>query len=130
MNERTEKKKGTNRIFLKSLQVISEVKMAVTQKDSQKKDSNKENSNENAKTNPKVNELEIGASVTAQRTDGSWHPANVVHRRTNPDTTQTEYYVHYEGFNRRLDEWVKSDRIKRAQDRHEVVTRAVNADGE
>ena len=99
--------------------------MAVTQKDSQKKDNNKENSIENAKTNA----LEIGASVTAQRADGSWHPANVVHRRTNPDTTQTEYYVHYEGFNRRLDEWVKSDRIKRQQDRHEAVTRTVNNDG-
>jgi hypothetical protein len=25
---------------------------------------------------------------------------------------QFEYYVHYEGFNRRLDEWVKRDRIR------------------
>ena len=106
-----------------------EVKMAVTQKDSQKKDSNKENSGENAKPNAEVIELKVGASVTAQRADGSWHPANVVHRRNNADTSQTEYYVHYEGFNRRLDEWVKSDRIKKAQDRHEAVIRTTNADG-
>ena len=27
-----------------------------------------------------------------------------------------EYYVHYEGFNRRLDEWVNRDRIKSPDD--------------
>ena len=55
------------------------------------------------------------------------------HRRKIPDTVQTEYYVHYEGFNRRLDEWVKSDRIKRQQDRDNsprVSTTPINADGE
>ena len=53
------------------------------------------------------------------------------HRRKIPDTVQTEYYVHYEGFNRRLDEWVKSDRIKRQQDRDNsrVSTTPINADG-
>merc|ERR1712029_843477 len=79
-------------------------KMAVTPANSQKKE-NKENNGENQNKN---NELDIGASITAKRADGSWHSANVVHRRTNPDTQETEYYVHYEGFNRRLDEWIKS----------------------
>ncbi len=102
--------------------------MAVTQKEpSQKKDNNKENNVENSKPKQpscsKPNELEIGASITAKRADGSWHAANVVHQRTNPDTDETEYYVHYEGFNRRLDEWIKSDRIKRQEDlQNEVVT--------
>ena len=100
--------------------------MAVPQKESQKKENNKENSENSTK---QKNELEIGANVKAQRSDGSWHSANVVHRRKNPETVQTEYYVHYEGFNRRLDEWVQSDRIKREKDRDNVVTRTVNADG-
>lgn len=98
--------------------------MAVTQKESaQKKESNKENNADNAEE--ALEQLEIGASITAKRTDGSWHAANVVHRRTNPDTDETEYYVHYDGFNRRLDEWIKSDRIKsKRQESDEIV--AVN----
>ena len=92
--------------------------MAVTPANSQKKE-NKENNGENQNKN---NELDIGASITAKRADGSWHSANVVHRRTNPDTHETEYYVHYEGFNRRLDEWIKSDRIKLQADDSEPVT--------
>jgi len=104
--------------------------MAVTQKESQKKENNKENSEKNSSKHHE--QLEIGANVKAQRADGSWHSANVVHRRKIPDTVQTEYYVHYEGFNRRLDEWVKSDRIKRQQDRDNsrVSTTPINADGD
>merc|ERR1711976_554223 len=92
--------------------------MAVTPANSQKKE-NKEN---NAENQNKSNDLDIGASITAKRGDGSWHAANVVHRRTNADTQETEYYVHYEGFNRRLDEWIKSDRIKLQEDDGEPVT--------
>ena len=29
-----------------------------------------------------------------------------------PDQDLYEYYIHYENFNRRLDEWVKRDRIR------------------
>ena len=114
--------------------------MAVTSnsKDSSKKEAvNKENgggeigkksSSATNGSSANLNDLEIGASITAKRTDGSWHSANVVHRRTNPDTNETEYYVHYEGFNRRLDEWIKSDRIKFSQDKDQVVPIANEAD--
>ena len=103
---------------IKKFVKLQKVKMAVTPANSQKKE-NKENNGENQNKN---NELDIGASITAKRADGSWHSANVVHRRTNPDTQETEYYVHYEGFNRRLDEWIKSDRIKLQADDNEPVT--------
>ena len=92
--------------------------MAVTSANSQKKE-NKENTAENQN---KANELDSGARVTAKRADGSWHQANVVQVRVNQDTKETEYYVHYEGFNRRLDEWIKSDRIKLSEDDGEAVT--------
>ena len=84
-----------------------------------------------------------------RRADGTWHPAEVIHRRLisengnicdiphgnseisessgfktengNVDTKQEkketgqdpyEYYIHYENFNRRLDEWVRRDRMR------------------
>jgi len=108
--------------------------MAVTSnnKESSKKEANKENSTaEASKNGDKKIDLEIGAIITAKRADGSWHTANVVQRRTNSETNQTEYYVHYEGFNRRLDEWIKSDRIKEPnKDGSETVSSQINNDGE
>lgn len=93
--------------------------------------------------------IEIGANMNVRRADGTWHPAEVIHRRLISesgnvlDNTQVnletsvmsdvkeeivnenkksskheldqdlyEYYIHYENFNRRLDEWVKRDRIR------------------
>jgi len=95
---------------------------------------------------PKLEPIEVGARMTVKRSDGSWHPAEVIHRRLiaegdgagclsaaapsapapkvkKIDTTKAgasddtstdkyEYYVHYSGFNRRLDEWVRRDRVR------------------
>lgn len=33
-------------------------------------------------------------------------PAEIIQTRFNDSVQQYEYYVHYEGYNRRLDEWV------------------------
>lgn len=33
-------------------------------------------------------------------------PAEIIQSRYNDLERQYEYYVHYEGYNRRLDEWV------------------------
>lgn len=74
---------------------------------------NSENIENSAPTSTTLGEpFEIGTCLSVQRADGSWHPAEVIHRRRNDTTGQYEYYVHYDGFNRRLDEWVKRDRIK------------------
>jgi len=124
---------------------------------------NKENSesgagNETPKSN--MDPIEIGARLTVQRSDNSWHTAEVIHRRlivegrdtttldgpsnvkikktekggsgdgvpveSKPDQAKHsstddgedryEYYVHYSGFNRRLDEWVRRDRMKSAEE--------------
>lgn len=57
-------------------------------------------------------ELKIGEAYRVRKQDGSWHPATIIQTRLdcfkNP-----EYYVHYDGINRRLDQWVSRDRIKR-----------------
>ncbi|XP_058053545.1 histone acetyltransferase KAT8-like [Anopheles bellator] len=56
--------------------------------------------------------LVIGDDYMVQRQDGSWHPAQLIQSRQNPcDPKQQEYYIHYEGLNRRLDQWVTRDRI-------------------
>lgn len=40
----------------------------------------------------------------------SLDPAEVLHSRFNDAEHLFEYYVHYEGYNRRLDQWVPRDR--------------------
>ncbi|XP_052862876.1 histone acetyltransferase KAT8-like [Anopheles cruzii] len=56
--------------------------------------------------------LVIGDDYMVQRQDGSWHQAQLIQSRQNPcDPKQQEYYIHYEGLNRRLDQWVTRDRI-------------------
>lgn len=97
--------------------------------------------------------IEIGANINIHRADGTWHPAEVIHRRlisessnicdtsqVTSDSAETlsikveckndvvttdkrgtesdpyEYYIHYENFNRRLDEWVKRDRMRPLDD--------------
>ena len=40
----------------------------------------------------------------------SLESAEVIERRFNKATGFHEYYVHYEGSNRRLDEWVSKDK--------------------
>ena len=48
-----------------------------------------------------------------RRTDKHWYQGRIldIKNRTKGRVNQTEFYVHYENFNRRLDEWVSLDRI-------------------
>lgn len=55
--------------------------------------------------------LDIGEHYLVRRTDDSWQPAQIIQTRYNNNESCYEYYVHYEGFDRRLDEWVSRDRI-------------------
>lgn len=57
-------------------------------------------------------ELKIGESYLVKKQDNEWHPATII--QTRPDAFKnTEYYIHYDGINRRLDQWVTRDRVKR-----------------
>eukprot|EP00091_Calanus_sinicus_P011783 TRINITY_DN2658_c0_g1_i5.p1 TRINITY_DN2658_c0_g1~~TRINITY_DN2658_c0_g1_i5.p1 ORF type:complete len:395 (-),score=133.85 TRINITY_DN2658_c0_g1_i5:58-1242(-) len=51
-----------------------------------------------------------------RRADNTWCQAEVIQKRVNEVENQYEYYVHYENFNRRLDEWVLRDRIMASYD--------------
>ncbi|XP_066905990.1 histone acetyltransferase KAT8 [Halyomorpha halys] len=55
--------------------------------------------------------IQIGHHYMVKRKDNVWVKAEVIQRRFNKQGKFTEYYVHYDSLNRRLDEWVPSDRI-------------------
>ncbi|XP_048709742.2 histone acetyltransferase KAT8 isoform X2 [Caretta caretta] len=55
--------------------------------------------------------VEIGETYLCRRADGTWHSAEVIQSRLNEQEAREEYYVHYVGFNRRLDEWVDKNRL-------------------
>ncbi|XP_059098789.1 histone acetyltransferase KAT8-like [Tigriopus californicus] len=67
-------------------------------------------------THDDESEIAIGDNLNVKRTDGTWHMAEVVHERFNSHSQTHEYYVHYDGFNRRLDEWVTRARIRVADE--------------
>lgn len=41
----------------------------------------------------------------------TWHRAEIVSIRNEDSLEKVEFYVHYEGYNKRLDEWVKLDKL-------------------
>ena len=55
--------------------------------------------------------IPVGSHVTVQRGDGQLHTCEVIERLCE-DNLEWKYYVHYEGLNRRLDEWVASYRVQ------------------
>ncbi|CAL8143599.1 unnamed protein product [Orchesella dallaii] len=58
-------------------------------------------------------QLEVGDHYLVKRNDNQWYPAEVIQCRLIEDgkPDEYEYYVHYDGYNRRLDEWVPRNRI-------------------
>lgn len=55
-------------------------------------------------------DIQIGQTYTIQRQDGTLHEAVVIQTRETEDKNK-EFYVHYPGLNRRLDQWVTIDHI-------------------
>ncbi|KAF9609878.1 hypothetical protein IFM89_018963 [Coptis chinensis] len=57
--------------------------------------------------------IQVGARIMCQWRDEKYHPAEIIERRKLKDGGPHcyEYYVHYTEYNRRLDEWVKVERI-------------------
>lgn len=57
-------------------------------------------------------EISTGDVYLIRRSDGDVYPAQIIQTRCNEnDFANSEFYVHYVGLNRRLDEWVRRDRI-------------------
>ncbi|KAI1292005.1 Histone acetyltransferase KAT8 [Halotydeus destructor] len=73
------------------------------------------NSKTTTKNEGKENEydptVDIGEHFLVQRSDNTWHSAEIIEARNNSKEGSYEYYVHYDGLNRRLDEWVNRCRV-------------------
>ncbi|XP_035221173.1 histone acetyltransferase KAT8-like [Stegodyphus dumicola] len=86
---------------------IEKKKMSTNIQNSSAQNSRSNHSIQNGETRPK-----IGEHYLVQRSDGTWHSAEVIQiRASEQGGDRYEYYVHYLGCNRRLDEWVLSDRF-------------------
>jgi histone acetyltransferase MYST1 len=55
--------------------------------------------------------LELGAKLLCKWRDVGVKACEVIERKQDEETGEWRYYVHYEGLNRRLDEWVPLDRF-------------------
>ncbi|XP_077541646.1 histone acetyltransferase KAT8-like [Haemaphysalis longicornis] len=126
-------------------QIIAQAKESPQEKD--KRFQNNENTNLNANKSFGANEknrnrppgkeptimegaLEIGEHYMVRRCDDTWHPAEIIQvRPCEQDEGKWEYYVHYEGYNRRLDEWVDKDRFNlTASQKEEMKNPMVQSD--
>jgi len=56
-------------------------------------------------------DIEIGGTYMVRKADDLWCLAEVIQKRSSEHSGRFEYYVHYDNYNRRLDEWVIRDRI-------------------
>lgn len=61
-----------------------------------------------------VHPVAIGSHLSCQGRDGKMLMCEIIERRGDGCGADWEYYVHYEGFDRRLDEWVPADRMHQA----------------
>ena len=61
---------------------------------------------------PRSTPLPLQSQMLAHsRMLNEWHLATVLQVRRSADNGHYEYYVHYEGWNKRLDEWLPVDRL-------------------
>ncbi|KAM4530466.1 histone acetyltransferase KAT8 [Odontesthes bonariensis] len=73
--------------------------------------------------------VEIGETYLCQRADKTWHTAEVIQSRLNEQEGREEFYVHYVGFNRRLDEWVGKSRLALTKTVKDAVRKSTEIGG-
>ncbi|XP_061567333.1 histone acetyltransferase KAT8 [Cololabis saira] len=73
--------------------------------------------------------VEIGETYLCQRADKTWHTAEVIQSRLNEQEGREEFYVHYVGFNRRLDEWVGKSRLALTKTVKDAVRKSTEVGG-
>lgn len=60
--------------------------------------------------------ITIGDRYMVKRSDDSWHAAEIIEiRESKNGDGKFEFYVHYDGFNRRLDEWMPRENVDSTQ---------------
>ncbi|TNM97096.1 hypothetical protein fugu_015252 [Takifugu bimaculatus] len=73
--------------------------------------------------------VDIGETYLCQRADKTWHTAEVIQSRLNEQEGREEFYVHYVGFNRRLDEWVGKARLALTKTVKDAVRKSTEIGG-
>jgi len=79
------------------------------------------------KSSSRSSKLAPGDHTMVKRMDGTWYSADILQARTSAEN-KVEYYVHYHGFNRRLDEWVNDERVDKPLSEDETKTNASVSD--
>lgn len=68
-----------------------------------------------------LNEIKIGSRFKVERADGTLYDAEILETRDSQIVKDgqviktTEYYVHYDRLNKRLDEWIPAERLNTAK---------------
>lgn len=60
---------------------------------------------------PVLPKVRVNETYLCQMPNGHWMKAQVLASRLNPITNSTQYFVHFEGVDRRLDQWLEIDKI-------------------
>lgn len=102
-----------------------------------KENSNKENHESETLTDNVGGKMSYkkltGEYCFVKKLDGEWVLSEIIHSRKQADGT-VDYYVHYQGCNRRLDEWVPQSRVDKTKPIPEIdnkpVADFINIDGE
>ena len=72
----------------------------------------KDDAGDDMKEQDKESTVHVGSTLPCQWRDGKFYGAEVVEKRLRfGKADEFEFYVHYDGFNRRLDEWITLDRM-------------------
>lgn len=64
-----------------------------------------------------MTQLKVGSKFIVERENGNWYEAEILELREHTQQKDgqqvktVEYYVHYHGLNRRLDEWITADKF-------------------
>ncbi|XP_065218609.1 histone acetyltransferase KAT8-like [Planococcus citri] len=68
-------------------------------------------------TSQSGSQLDTGRTL-AKRNE-KWYPAEIIHKRFNEERNYNEYYVHYDGCDRRLDQWLPPEQVKELLDEND-----------
>lgn len=72
--------------------------------------------------------MKVGRRYMVER-DGNVYEAEILETRESWETSKLEYYVHYHGLNRRLDEWVSADKFDSAKQAATTIESAATTTG-
>ena len=65
-----------------------------------------------------LDEVEIKETYLCQLPNGNWLKAQILDKRIHPESLKPQYYAHFEGVDRRLDQWLDVSNIDTTCEKH------------